>query len=994
MPLPHILQAIGSFIVDVTTRTLSNTNMVNAVSNKVIGTISPLSQPVLQNAETQYLQDKARREQELVAIQAQLASTREIEVKADIEISARELQLKQQFLEQQQEKLLQSELQHQQVEQIIQLQERELQLLEEEQSEQRKLSLLHLQLIQQSNAEKIDLKLKDIQAKWEQENWSGVLSRDEMRKILLEGREQHRLLMLVSPPDIEGCSDFDINLRKTVESELKSFMEDNYPLRSETRPVEFYGRFFKHSVSDAEVKQYERDLSLIPTVIIYSNVTQDTIFFHIHFWGAGSLETKTLKWDWKVERTKLEHTEGKTQDESHSIIQEIIVKLHQLLAAFWTDLYYLKVNPYHEIQLFQLESDLPIEWIRTQFEALHVFQKEQLLNYEKSLMNLESRTTNRAVINLSDSFPSQSLAERMKAHSKKPQNNSSDALKLYELRTKDEMRDDDQKIAKCSIVGEPVLSQSTEKVLMVLGATGAGKSTLINGMINYILGVKWENNFRFKLIDEGAGNQAHSQTKWVTAYTIQPMDGSQLPYKLTIIDTPGFGDTGSKNSTGLERDKLIVKQIEEFFSRPGGITHLDGIGFVAQSSLARLTDTQRYIFDSILSIFGKDIAQNIFLMLTFADGKKPPIMGAIEEAKVPYSQSFKFNNSALFAKNTLDKANENGQVDEDEEDDFDQMFWKMGVKSFQKFFSKFEIAESVSLQMTKDVLKERKQLEATVNGLLPRIKETQLKLNEQLREEAVLTKFQDQIKDNKDFTWEDTLTKQQKVNLTPGTYVTNCLVCNRTCHHPCFIPNDKDKFNCAAMKGGHCTVCNEHCSWDKHCNNSYRFELYTEKVTKTYDEIKRRYEEGKEGVISVEEVIDRINQELEELCESIFQMIQKVQRCLKRLDEIALKPNPLTQVGYITLLIDAEKREAKLGWEDRVRYYEEAKAFAVTLARANDAASVTKESNIKEWARKLISKLKDEKIQEIDAALATNRNQGVKEDSNAIGALVSWLFGR
>ena len=87
------------------------------------------------------------------------------------------------------------------------------------------------------------------------------------------------------------------------------------------------------------------------------------------------------------------------------------------------------------------------------------------------------------------------------------------------------------------------------------------------------------------------------------------MEGSTVPYTLTIVDTPGFGDT-----EGLERDKQIATQIKEFFSirSEGGIDHLDGILFVTQAALARLTQTQEYIFESILANFGKDIAGNIF----------------------------------------------------------------------------------------------------------------------------------------------------------------------------------------------------------------------------------------------------------------------------------------------------------------------------------------------------------------------------------------------
>uniref|UniRef100_A0A3P8QXM1 SNTX thioredoxin-like domain-containing protein n=1 Tax=Astatotilapia calliptera TaxID=8154 RepID=A0A3P8QXM1_ASTCA len=36
--------------------------------------------------------------------------------------------------------------------------------------------------------------------------------------------------------------------------------------------------------------------------------------------------------------------------------------------------------------------------------------------------------------------------------------------------------------------------------IMLFGATGSGKSTLIDGMINYIVGVEWEDSFRFKLV--------------------------------------------------------------------------------------------------------------------------------------------------------------------------------------------------------------------------------------------------------------------------------------------------------------------------------------------------------------------------------------------------------------------------------------------------------------------------------------------------------------
>lgn len=36
---------------------------------------------------------------------------------------------------------------------------------------------------------------------------------------------------------------------------------------------------------------------------------------------------------------------------------------------------------------------------------------------------------------------------------------------------------------------------------MLVGATGSGKSTLIDGFANYLFGVNWEDDFRFTLVD-------------------------------------------------------------------------------------------------------------------------------------------------------------------------------------------------------------------------------------------------------------------------------------------------------------------------------------------------------------------------------------------------------------------------------------------------------------------------------------------------------------
>ena len=499
-------------------------------------------------------------------------------------------------------------------------------------------------------------------------------------------------------------------------------------------------------------------------------------------------------------------------------------------------------------------------------------------------------------------------------------------------------------------VGKPTAISKPTRVFMAVGATGAGKSTLINGMVNYLLGVEFEDDFRFKLItDEIAQSQAHSQTQKITAYTIYWHEDSPVDYNLVIVDTPGFGDT-----RGLQRDKQITNQIKDFFSLKGdaGIDQIHGIGFVTQSALARLTHTQKYVFDSVLSVFGKDIKENIFIMATFADNNVPAVKGAIKEAKIPYCQLHKFNNEPLFASKTDD-------------DGFNKLYWKMVYCSFKEFFNHFTRTNAVSLQLTRAVLEERQNLEIMVAGLQQRINNGIKKIDELNQEEQILRSHEADILKSKDFTYTVTTTKHRKIDISgQGRYVTNCQTCNFTCHPSCVYANDGDKHMCAAMDGkgsanACCTVCPGHCHWTLHHNNPYYFETYEEDEMRTSDDLKKRFQDASAEKSGVEGMISKLEKELEDLYNQVFVDIRDVRKCLQRLSQIALKPNPLSDADYIELLIQAEKAEKKPGYGKRIEYLSEVKERAQLMAQLGDdqIEKLTREG-AKSWWKKLQNKNK------------------------------------
>ncbi|XP_028283186.1 uncharacterized protein LOC114449585 [Parambassis ranga] len=465
------------------------------------------------------------------------------------------------------------------------------------------------------------------------------------------------------------------------------------------------------------------------------------------------------------------------------------------------------------------------------------------------------------------------------------------------------------------------------RTIMVLGATGAGKSTLINGMINYILGVKWDDSCRFKLVDEGQStSQAHSQTSEVTVYQINHQDGFTEPFSLTIIDTPGFGDT-----RGIDRDREITEQLRNLFSDPCGVSEIDAVCFVVQASLARLTPSQKYVFDSVLSIFGKDVAENIRVLVTFADGQRPPVLEAITESGVPCPKTkaglpvhFKFNNSALFAHNNPSEAKSTGGGDDDDDDDggsFDKMFWDMGTSSMKKFFAALSKIETKSLTLTQQVLRERRKLEVSVENLQLQVKVGLAKLEELKETSEKLKEHEAEISRNENFEFEVRVEKPFQEDISgSGKYITNCQQCHVTCHYPCYIPNDLDKRNCWAMgSDGHCTQCKKKCIWSVHFNQKYRwvYKEVTEKVTKK--ELEEKYKKAKGEKLTVQGVIDRLKAEYDDVQAEVVRLMETSAECLNRLKEIALKPNPLSTPEYIDMLIEGEKSEAKAGWKQRVQ---------------------------------------------------------------------------
>jgi len=105
----------------------------------------------------------------------------------------------------------------------------------------------------------------------------------------------------------------------------------------------------------------------------------------------------------------------------------------------------------------------------------------------------------------------------------------------------------------------------------------------------------------------------------------------------------------------LEKSKNILSEVKK--------KRINTICFVTQSSNARLTANQKYIFTSILDLFGKDVQENFIAMLNFCYGKEPQIVPALKEegsifdkiiTHIKGNWYYKFNNSAIYSDDVND----------------------------------------------------------------------------------------------------------------------------------------------------------------------------------------------------------------------------------------------------------------------------------------------------------------------------------------------------
>ncbi|XP_077075348.1 uncharacterized protein LOC143726529 [Siphateles boraxobius] len=432
------------------------------------------------------------------------------------------------------------------------------------------------------------------------------------------------------------------------------------------------------------------------------------------------------------------------------------------------------------------------------------------------------------------------------------------------------------------------------KTILMVGETGTGKTKLINTMINYILDVQREDKVWFEITDEQSDQTSvHSQTSIITVYGFYPQESKT---DLTIIDTPGYGDT-----RGVENDKEIAESLLSLIKSEEGINEIDAMCLVIKATQTRLSDRELYIFDAVQSLFGSNIDENIVLLFTHSRGAIPKnILTAVKEDKIKCAKNEQ-NQPVYFLFDNCQSE------DDDEEDEMLKQSWDLSFRGITGFFKFLDNIKPKTVKTTQDVLERRKQLEAKISDIKSHIENMDPKQNELKQTQEDLEKHRKVVEENKNFEYEVEVKYKEKVDIdrSKASVAMCCSVCEENCQYLGWWDRNLPWFS--VMKDYHCTVCTNKCHYSKHVKEAKIYETKTKKEKRTYEDLKKKYDDNIIKVRDSESLVKRLKEELHKLEMEKVKLVMDAFHCVYTLEMIALNTESLNTLRHVDFLIEKLK---------------------------------------------------------------------------------------
>ena len=527
------------------------------------------------------------------------------------------------------------------------------------------------------------------------------------------------------------------------------------------------------------------------------------------------------------------------------------------------------------------------------------------------------------------------------------------------------------------------LEETEEKNILILGETGVGKSTWINGIRNYL---EFENlndavkngapialipskftytdktgqSFDISVGSSDDSNERHdvgrSNTKQPQSYTFTRDNGQVI----NLIDTPGLCDTENIDE---ENFKNILSHIKRYDS-------IHAICILLKPNNARLTVIFRYCINELLTHFHKGAVDNIIFCFTnsrstfYCPGDTlPPLQKLLKEHKLDILDTEDARTERMFCLDNeafrfLALLKSGIGMSPDQFTDYGNS-WKQSVTETNRLFNKIQnlvghaTKQTLNINQARDIIikmaKPLAEISQAIHKSIAAIKEAEHKgelINNTAKDLEDKLHFQgiDVVRKN--------LPKPRTVctdaacieRITVGKAQKQIVIYPQHCHPECYLKgispetiNDNRLINCKAItkSTGVCHQCNHH--YTQHMHITY--ELMEEKKDFMSDKIKSEIEKKETLKEKNDEFIRQKNNLLNELKEEHDEVIDASAKFACFLKESAiLYYNDAVEEYLKHLLIEERNKDPHLQNQSHILKIENSKETYVMRREMLDQA--------------------------------------------------------
>lgn len=383
--------------------------------------------------------------------------------------------------------------------------------------------------------------------------------------------------------------------------------------------------------------------------------------------------------------------------------------------------------------------------------------------------------------------------------------------------------------------------------LVLMGKTGAGKSTTINAFFNYAKGITAETFpklfpiktvFQSCNVAEYSHRNAEDHTNGeLNAVTQEPSEytatGNNLV--LNLIDCPGMAD-----QRGVTKDIENSRDIAKFVNNIGSF---NAICIVFKGSMNRATTEERYFVEQVKTIIPKSVQNRIFIVLTHATRSSQNAKDFATSVGLPVENVFAFDHFAF---------SRDGHVDPTTDDDGTLMEeitskWTSSKNAFNRLIAKAKELGAYSSTEMNTIGEIKSKAVEKINTALRKVRsieETTARLDNARHELQAAREAYERATSSKESTEAALRQAEAEKNaaqaldayetyyetIAVGTneHHTYCTKCGVNCHEPCGLPHKGDYYNdhlsgCTCMKDGFCTKCPNKCNYNVHFHRKKKF---------------------------------------------------------------------------------------------------------------------------------------------------------------------------